>query len=106
MVGNKGSPPLMETILKYKLMALYVLLFSLNALALAYTAAMTGQNWDDLSGTSRSIIIATIVSTWTNTMLALFNKTFAKMSNEPISGAPAPGETKPVASGDATKGQS
>ena len=93
----------MNMLMKWRLMIFYVILFSLNSLCTAFVSAMQGQQWGALNSTEHAIIIAVIIGNWTGTLLALFNKTFARTSDLPVESVPdpkppgpAPSLTKPI----------
>ncbi len=64
----------------YKMAILIGVFFSLNALAISTVAALSGvDHWENLTYTQRICIGGAIASSWTNTMLAFFNKTLARL---------------------------
>lgn len=72
----------MNTLLRYRLMIFYVVVYSLNALATATVAALLNISWSELSGTKRFLIVVGIIGNWSGTMLALFNKARAELEHK------------------------
>jgi hypothetical protein len=63
----------------YKLAIVVGALFSINALALAVIGALSGVEWGQVSPTKRFLICSAILANWTNTLLAFFNRTLARI---------------------------
>ncbi len=56
--------------------------FSINALALAVIAALSGvDHWEALTTTQQVVIAAAVLGNWTHTMLAWFNKTLSRIES-------------------------
>lgn len=67
----------MNMIARHRLAIAYFLLFTINALSTSVIAALSGNSWSNIDGTSRFIIICAIIGNWTGTIMAFINKSFA-----------------------------
>lgn len=66
----------------YKLALLIGVFFSINALTTSIIAGLSGvDHWENLTYTQCICIIAAIVGSWTNVMLAFFNKTLSRIES-------------------------
>lgn len=86
--------------LKYWLIAVYVFLFSINALCTAILASLQSVEWPNLDQTTKFCIVIAVLANWTGVLLAFFNKHWSQVSEgnppalpNPIS--PSTSETKP-----------
>lgn len=62
----------------YKMVILYVFLFSFNSLASAIIASFLNTDWQQLKPTAKFILVVVILQSWTGTMLAFFNKSIQR----------------------------
>ena len=71
--------------MKYKMVILYIVLFSLNSLSSAIIASFLNTDWQTLKATAKFILVVVILQSWTGTMLAFFNKSLARVEKgEPL----------------------
>lgn len=56
--------------LTWRLVIVYIVLFSINTLSVAITAALINATWTQIDTQGRIMIVVSIVSNWTGTMLA------------------------------------
>lgn len=62
----------------YKLVIVYILLFSFNSLCTAVDAAMLNNNWADMTTTVKFLTIIVVLQNWTGVLLAFFNKSLSQ----------------------------
>lgn len=58
----------------YKMAVVYVILFSVNALATAVICSFLNTEWSAISPTKRFLLVTVILQNWTGVLLAFFNK--------------------------------
>lgn len=63
----------------YRMVILYILLFSINALATTIVASFLNVEWTELSTTSKFLVIVVILQNWTGVLLAFFNKSLQRV---------------------------
>lgn len=62
----------------YKMVFVYILLFSFNSLATAIVASLLNSNWGEMSTTNKFLTIVIILQNWTGVLLAFFNKSIQR----------------------------
>lgn len=71
----------------YKLAYFYGFLYSMNALGTAIVASFLNVEWENLTPTTKFIMIVVVIQNWSGTMLAFLNKTLARLQ---VGEAPIP----------------
>ncbi len=72
----------------YYLALLIGIFFSINSVAISVVSGLSGvDHWQTLTTTQRICIVMSIVASWTNVMLAFFNRTLQRIEagKSPIS---------------------
>lgn len=69
---------LKQTAMLYKMVIVYILLFSVNSLCSATVASFLNVNWSALSTTAKFLVVIVILQNWTGVLLAFFNKSIQR----------------------------
>lgn len=64
------------------LVTLRIVLYSIWALASAWTTSMTDVTWDSMGWEQQSCLLVGVISTWTATLMAFFDKSIWKLDSE------------------------
>lgn len=67
------------TVLLYKMQIAWFALFTFSALGSAVMTALAGTNWSGADDQTRFMICVGVFVSWANTMMALFNKSMARL---------------------------
>lgn len=68
-----------RSLILYRLVIVYGVLFSLNSLASVTIASFLNVDWSELSTLSKFLIFVVIAQNWTGVMLAFVNRTVARV---------------------------
>lgn len=67
------------TVLLYKMQIAWFVLFTVGALCSAAMTGLTGMNWTAADPQTKVMVCISALATWINTMMALFNKSMARV---------------------------
>jgi hypothetical protein len=67
-----------QSALVYKMVILYVFLFSVNSLATATVASFLNIDWGSMTKTSKFLVVIVIIQNWTGVLLAFFNRSIQR----------------------------
>lgn len=70
-----------ETVLLYKMQIAWFVLFTTGALCSAALTGLTGMDWSSADPQTKLMVCIGILATWINTMMALFNKSMARLKD-------------------------
>lgn len=69
---------LKQAAILYKMVFIYILLFSFNSLTTATVATLLNSNWSEMSTTNKFLAVVVILQNWTGVLLAFFNKSIQR----------------------------
>lgn len=71
-----------QSLLYYRMAIFYGVLFSLNSLFSVTVASFLNIDYENISNTSKFLVIIVILQNWTGTMLAFLNKTMSRVAED------------------------
>lgn len=71
---------LTASVLEWRLAAFWFILFSVNSLCTAITAALVGADWATMDAQARFMVCVAVVLNWTGTIMAFVSKNATKIS--------------------------
>ena len=71
---------LTASILEWRLAIFWFILFSVNSLCTAITAALAGTDWAQIDGQAKFMVYVAILLNWTGTIMAFVSKNAGKIS--------------------------
>lgn len=84
----------MQKLLLMRMQFAWLAFYSLSALASSMLTALAGTQWNETDGQTKLMICIGVLGSWCTTLMALFSKAMARVSNGElpfIEGPPPPG---------------